>query len=205
MTERLSESFLEQMMLAQSVTHSLPSSFLLHRNHVVILMFAFTAQQADAHPIVSAKQLQQPLVLLADPLLQVLHWVHQLVPHQRGNPLVGLQVDYTVRGQTHQAGLHGPQLFFDAHVTHHHPAGCTDASTCWDFSPLYLDRNLLHGRVGGDLRPDEESLIAHWAVAELTLVPVIGQATPAEVVTTWRGDWVSEDIPADGTLKIIPW
>lgn len=105
MDDQISESLLKQMIFPQWVTHLLLSSFLLYRNHLVILMFTFTAQEADTYLIISAEQLQQPLVLLTDPLLQVLNRLHQLVPHQRGNPLVWLQVVFTVRGQTHQARL----------------------------------------------------------------------------------------------------
>lgn len=80
-------------------------------------VFCLTAQQTDAHLLVPAEKLQDPLVLLAHPLLQVVHRVDQLVSHQGGNPLVGLQVGFTVRRQTHQTRHEGLELEICANVT----------------------------------------------------------------------------------------
>lgn len=140
------------------------SPFFFNGHCLVVFVVGLTAQQTDAHLFISAIKLQKPLMLLTDPLLQVIHWVDELVPRQGGNSLVRLQVVFAVRRQTHEAGLQGLELHFCAHITRHLP-WCINAFRCRDFPLLYLDGNLLDDRVCGDLRPHVESFITHGAVA----------------------------------------
>lgn len=60
--------------------------------------------------VVLTEHVPEPLMLLTHPVLQVLHRADQLVDLQHSNSLMRLQVNLTVRGQTHQAGFQGLEL-----------------------------------------------------------------------------------------------
>lgn len=168
----------------------------------MIFVICLFAQQTDAHLLVPAEKVQDPLMPLADSLLQVLHRVDQLVSHQGGNSLVRFQVGFAIRRHTHQARLHGFELKFCAHVALHLPRRIS-AFSYLHFSLLYLHRNLCNDHVCGDLWPPVESFITRRAVEQLTVVPALAEAGLAEVVTTRCGDRVTEDVQTDRTLEMI--
>lgn len=97
--------------------HLLVVALLFHRDGVVGAVVGFGAQHTDTPLVGSAEQLQQPVVLLAHPVLQHGHRLDQLVNPQGGDSQVGLQVGPAEGGEAHEAGLHSPTLLAHAHVT----------------------------------------------------------------------------------------
>ena len=97
------------------------STLVLYCNSLVIFVLGLGAELAHTLLFVPAEHLQQPLVLLTHPVLQVLRRLDQLVELQGGNSPVRLQVGLAVRGQTHQTGLEGRHLQRrrGADITHH--------------------------------------------------------------------------------------
>lgn len=76
----------------------------------MVFVFRLGAELAHAPLLVPAEHLQQPPVLHAHSVGEVLHRRDQLVKLQGGDSLVRLQVRLAVRGQTDQAGLDGFHL-----------------------------------------------------------------------------------------------
>lgn len=108
-------------LLIQSILYLPLPTLVFYCNGLVFFVLRLGAELAHALLFVPAEHLQQPLVLLTHPVLQVLHRRDQLVELQGGHCLVRLQVGFTVRGQTDQAGLQGLHLHGrrSADITHH--------------------------------------------------------------------------------------
>lgn len=168
----------------------------------MVLVVRLIAQQTNARLVVSAEKLQNLLMFHTHPLLQVLHRVDEPVSHQARDPLVGLQVGFTVRHPAIETGFEGFEFHFLAHVTCHLPR-CVGTLRWLNSPSLDLSWNLLHGFVCGDFRPPVESFITRRAVAYFTLVPLVAEAGFTEVVTTWGCDRVAEDVLTNRTLEMI--
>lgn len=167
------------------------------------------AELANASLVVPAEHLQQPLVLLAHPVLQVLHRRHQLVEHQGGDSVVGLQVRLAVRCQTDQTGLVSLHLHgrCRAHVTQHvsRVGGGQRRGGRAHYDLLERVGQLFEGRVDADLRRAAKLFVAGGTPADVTAVPQTLDASLAEVVAARCGDWVGEDLLADGAEELLFW
>lgn len=152
------------------------------------------AQDAHASLVAPAEQLQEPLVSVAQPLLQRGHRFYQRVDLQGGNSQVRLQVALTVRRQTHGARLEGPTSFLlGAHVTVH----LAPLSSSSD-----LLRHLPRESVFTKLRAAVEHRPTPWTAGGSTAVPQRRDAFEAEAVTAGDGHGVRENILTDAALKL---
>lgn len=182
-------------------------ALVLHGDQMVVFVLRLGAELAHAPLLVPAEHLQQPLVLLAHPLGEVLHRRDQLVKLQGGHVPVRLQVSSAVRGQADQAGLEGfhPQGGGGADVTHHLARlgrGCSRSLGTAHQVPEGL-RQLLEGRVDADLRPAAEGSPAGGALTDLAAVPRLLDAGLAEVMAARSGDRVYQHLPAEGALELL--
>lgn len=163
-------------------------------------MLALRAQHAHAAAVGPAVQLQEPLVLFADPLLQHGHRWDQLVDPQGGHPQVWLQVTLAIGGQARQAGFHSLGPLSRAHVA------------------IYE----AFGRWGGAPGPPQADLLTHFlsegvlaklrasvkdgptlGAAEAGALPVPRDAGEAEAVAAGDGDGLAEDILTDQTAELL--
>lgn len=178
-------------------------------NDPMIFVLCLGAELAHALLFLPAEHLQQPLVLLAHPLLQVLHRCDQLVQLQGGHSLVRLQVGFAVWGQTDQAGLQGLHLHGrgSADITQHLPClGCRQRWDRWaDYYFLKCVCQLFKGCVDAYFRPRAEWLVTGGALADFIDIPQILEAGLAEVVSAGSGHWVGEHLFTDGALELLFW
>lgn len=167
------------------------------------------AKLANTFVVVPAEHLEQPLVLLAHPLLQVLHWHHQLVEHQGGNSLVRLQVDFTVRRQTDQTGHVGLHLHgrCSTHIAQHIAHICCRQRRHWRAHYYLLESvcEFFEGGVDAYFRLVVKLFVAGGAPANFIAVPQTLDANLAEVVAARNGDWVGEDLLTDGAMELLLW
>lgn len=174
---------------------------------MMVFVFRLGAELAHTTLLVPAKHLQQPLVLLAHSVGEVLHRSDQLVKLQSGNSLVRLQVGLAVRGQTDQAGLDGFHLQGrgGADVTHHLAwlGRRRRRSRGTDHQVPERLHQLLEGRVDADLRSAPEGSPAGGALTDFTAVPHFLDAGLTEVMATWSGDRVGQHLLADGALELF--
>lgn len=185
------------------------STLVLYCNGLMIFVLCLGAELAHALLFVPAEHLQQPLVLLAQSVLQVLHRRDQLVQLQGGHSLVRLQVGFTVRGQTDQAGLQGLHLHGrgSTDITQHLPClGCRQRWDRWtDYYFLECVCQLFKCCVDAYFRPGAEWLFTGGALADFINIPQILDAGLAEVVSAGSGDWVGEHLLTDGALELLFW
>lgn len=166
----------------------------LYCHSVVIFVLGLDAETTHALLFIPAEHLQQPLVLLTHPVLQVLHRINQLMQLQGGDSLVRLQVSITVWGQTHQAGLLGPHLqgCGGTDITHHLTrSGCVQRQSGWAGCHLpKCVRQLFESCVDAYFRPALEWSVTAGAPTNVATVPHILYAGLAEVVSAGSGYWI---------------
>lgn len=127
--------------------------FFLNKHRLVVFVLGLGAQQTDAHFVLSAKKLQETVMFQTGPFLQVVHRFAQLVPRQRWNSQVRLEVSLAVRRQARETRLQGLELPLRAHITRCLP--WTSVPCRWTHLPLlYLDWNLLRGHGHKELGPN---------------------------------------------------
>lgn len=183
--------------------HLLLLTLSLHRNGVMALVLALSAQHTHTPLVAPAKQLKEPLVPFTNTRLQHCHRFNQLVNFQGGNSQVWLQVTLTIRGQTHEAGLCSLCLLSHAHIAAYE-------SPChWRHAILPSQSDLLGHFFG------ERVFTKRWAALKdsltfgtadgETVIPVWRDARETEAVTAWDGDGLRENIMTDETLKLHLW
>lgn len=168
-----------------------------HRHGVVVAVVGFGAQHTDTPLVSPAEQLQEPLVLLAHPVLQHGHRLNQLVNLQGGDSQVRLQVGSAEGGQTHEAGLQSLTVLPHAHVTtngpSHHAILPSGSYLLGDFFGegvfAQLGANLVHPETFGTA--DGEAVL-----------PVGCDAREAEAVPAGDGDRLGENILTDAALEL---
>lgn len=175
----------------------------------MFLVLRLGAELANTSLVVPAEHLQQPLMLLAHALLQVLHRHHQLVEHQGGNSPMRLQVRFAVRCQTDQTGLVGLDLHgrCSAHIAQHisHICGRQRRSRRAHYDLLERVCELFESCVDAYFRLVVKLFVAGGAPANFVAVPKTLDASLAEVVAARNGDWVGEDLLTDGAMKLLFW
>ena len=159
----------------------------------MLFVFCLTTHLTQKLLVSLTEHLQEPLVIHADPFLQVLHWVDQLVDLQTGHSLVRLQVGLTVGGQTHQTGLQSPELPPNADITRHLPRP-DDRLIVTDVHHLKNTYNVSERCVDTKHRSYRKCLLAQGTLAIITAVPVLLNTTLTVVVSTGCGHWVSEEL-----------
>jgi len=193
----------------QGLFHLPLPALVLHADRPVTSVPRLGAEAAHGLLLVAAEHLQQPVVLPAQPGLQVGGRLDQPVDHQGGDPPVGLQVGLAVRRQAHQAGLQGPDPrgggSGGAHVARRLARFGRPCRRCRRHPPKRV-RQLLEGGVDAHFRTGVERLVAGGAAAGLGAAgPRRLEAGPAEVVTAGRGDRVGEHLAAHGALELLLW
>ena len=197
-------------------SYLLLSPLLLGRHHVVALVLLDGAQNADAHLVRLAEELQALLMLGADLPVQVADLVHQLVPLEGGRLVVGLQVLVAVRRQAHEARLDCLVLLAHADVAAHvlGPRVTAIATTTTIATTSIIVRGRRRGREGfggrsrgqggvaraadaarrGPLVVGDPALGAEEGAGRVGVVPVGLQADGAEDVSTRDGHGVPEGL-----------
>lgn len=149
--------------------------FFLNKHRLVVFVLGLGAQQTDAHFVLSAKKLEETVMFQTGPFLQVVHRFAQLVPRQRWNSQVRLEVSLAVRRQARETRLQGLELCLRAHITRCLP--WTSVPCRWTHLPLlYLDWNLLrgHGHNGLGLEKETTSVLVRQVWLFIVQGVVIG-------------------------------
>lgn len=190
-------------------THLPLRALVLYRNNLVISVLSLSAELAHTLLLIPAEHLQQPLVLLTHPVLQVLHRLHELVQLQGDHPLVRLQVGFTVRCQTHQAGF---QCFHlqgrgGTDITHHLTRlGWRQRRGRWaDYHLFECVCELFESYIYAYFRPWRERPVTRGALADVSAFPLALNAGLAEVVSAGSRHWVCEHLLTDGTVELFFW
>lgn len=169
----------------------------LHRDDVVGAVVGFGAQHTNAPLVAPAEELQEPLVLLAHPLLQHGHRLRQPVGLQGGDSQVRLQVAPAERGEAHEAGPQSLTLPPHTHVT-------TDGIPRHAVSPSGSDllRDLFSEGVLAQLGADAVRPVAFGTADGDAVLPVGRDAGEAEAVPAGDGGGLGEDVPTDAALEL---
>lgn len=145
-------------------------------------------QDADAHLVRPAEQLQAFLMLGADLSIQVAQLIYQLVPLEGRRLIVRLDVCFTVVRQADEARFDSPVATPDAEITVGFPVHVGERCQFWKV----LTRLVVHvGYVAFQDRSWCERCMALWAPVHthvVELIPVDLDTLQAESVTTGNGD-----------------